>query len=332
MKSYCWLLFFLALFSAGTAAGYTREDVIKRGSLRCGVSQHVPGFAELDAAGRWTGFDTDICRAVAAAVLGSAEKVTFVPMGGKGAYTALLTGEVDLLLLHQPDGEWSFVRDSALAVNFTAPSFYDKPGLMVKASLYKGDIDDLDAVSCIPASSKSIVPLFLTRNSIRQKGVIFPGENEALRAFLGGECGMVFGTGSVLQGLAEDESSVVLTAEEGRLLFGPIVRQGDDNWFTIVRWSLLALLDAEVLGFSSRNVEEMRLAASPEIKRFFGYVGDGGKNLGLADDWAAQIIIQVGNYAEIFARNLGAKSALKRERGRNRLWRDGGLHCPPPLR
>ncbi len=331
MKSYCWLLFFLSLFQTNIAVGYTREDVVERDALVCGVSQHAPGFAAMDDAGRWIGLDADLCRAVATAVLGSAAKATFVPMGKTGAYTALLSGEVDLLLLHQPDGEWNLIRDSALAADFVAPSFYDKPAVMVKASSGVKNLDDLDGVACIPAARKNAVALFPGEHKIRKKGIVFATEEQARHAFTAGECGMLFGAESLLRGRAED-GSVVLGMEEGRLLFGPIVRQGDDNWFNIVRWSLFAMLDAEALGLSSVNAKEMRLSANPQIKRFFGYDGGGGKNLGLADDWAAQIIIQVGNYGEVFARNLGAKSRLKLQRGRNRLWRDGGLHCPPPLR
>ncbi len=329
MKSYCCLLFFSLLWTS-SAYGYTREDVVLRDSVVCGVSANVPGFATVDNSGKWSGFDVDICRAVAAAVLGDANKTTFMPMEAKGAYTALLSGKVDLLLLHAVEGQWNFIRDSALAVDFTAVSFYDVPGVMVKPPVDGKPLHDLAGVPCITDTQKKSVTIF--GHQIKTEGIVFASQAEALTAFSEGKCDMIPGINSLLRGVAVDGSAIVLRQEEEleRVLFGPIVRQGDDNWFDIVRWTLFALLDAEALGFSSQNAEEMRTADNPQIKRFFGQK-EGGGIIGLVDDWAAQIIIQVGNYGEIFSRNVGEKSRLKIKRDRNRLWRDGGLHCPPPL-
>ncbi len=331
MKSYRYLLFFLSLLFFDTAYGYTREDVLQRDAVVCGISQNVPGFATMDETGRWVGFDSDICRAVAAAVLGDAEKTIFVPMGARGAYTALLSGEVDLLLLHQPEGEWNFVRDSTLAVNIAGVSFYDEPGVMVKAVSGSDGSDFSAGVPCLSREKNSAAAFFLSRHTFEQEGMVFPEREQAIRAFMDDKCDLLFGAGSLLQGMAATDSSlVVFPQKEGRILFGPIVRQGDDNWFDIVRWTLLAMLNAEALGISSGNVKEMRLSADPEITHFFGDTS-AGSNLGLADDWTAQIVTQVGNYGELFVRNLGEPSLLKRKRERNQLWKNGGLHCPPPL-
>ncbi len=297
MKSYCCLLFF-ALFSLSflsSAYGYTREDVVL---------------------------------AVAAAVLGDAGKVTFMPMEAQGAYTALLSGKVDLLMLHQPDGQWSFMRDSALPVDFVATTFYDRPGVLVKEPVEGKISAEIAGSPCIAKGEERAASFYLASHGIKQKRLLFSGQREAITAFFGGKCSMLFGASSLLLGLSASDTAVLPQKKE-QILFGPIVRHGDDNWFDIVRWSFFTMLNAEALGISSQNLEEMRVAKTPRIKQFFAQ--GGSQKFGLAEDWVAHIIGQVGNYGEVFSRNIGEKSTLNLERSSNRLWLEGGLHCPPPF-
>ncbi len=333
MKIYNYFLLLFFLFQATNVLGYTKEEVLRRGFLNCGVSHNAPGFSFRNEDGRWKGFNVDICQAVAVAVLGSSERVKFVPLEVKGSYTALLSGKVDLLLLHERGSEWDFTRDSALAASFVGASFYDELGLMIAAPLKGKAIGDVKKVrSCLPENGRLFLTSYLRQQKVEDKPVIFTTEHQATMGFLKGECDLLAAPRSLLRSFERDGAGVMLPKKFGRLIFGPVVRQGDDNWFDIVRWTLFAMLDAEELSLSSSNIEEMRLNASPAIRRFFGYEGSGGRSLGLADDWAAQVITQVGNYQEIFAGNLGGPDTLGIERGKNNLYDNGGLHCPPPLK
>lgn len=331
MKIYSYLFLLFFLFSANTALGYTREEVLQRGWLNCGVSRNVPGFSAMDENGAWAGFNIDLCRALATAVLGDSGKVEFVPLEVRGAYTALLSGKVDLLLLHESGGEWDFTRDSALAVHFVAPSFYDEFGVMAaNPGTVKTVGERKKDRSCIPVKGRWLAEGLLQQHEVTGERVVFDTEHLAARGFLEGRCQLLLLPRTLFWQYRE--KGTVLPETFGKMAFGPIVRQGDDNWFNIVRWVLFAMLDAEELGLDSKNAEEKRLGDIVGIRNFFGYEGSGGTSLGLADNWAAQIIMQVGNYGEAFERNLGADSSLKMVRGRNNLWQEGGLHSPPPLR
>ena len=328
------LIFLVLLLNSLVAHAYTKEDVLQRGHLNCGVSSDSPGFSQMDATGLWSGLHIDFCRAVAAAVLGDQALVKFIPVRTTGAYTALLAGKVDLLLRHGAGAGWDFTHDTALAINFVGVSYYDELGLMSSQAI--GEVDELKEVELCKvekSSGSDAAELFLEQHKIKNIAVTAANEQDAGKKFLSGECSLIAMPISELIGLQSSmkEKGTILPEKLGRISFGPVVRQGDDGWFDIVRWTLFVLLDGESLGLSSANIDEMRVSGRPEVRRFFGYEGSGGKSLGLADDWAAKVIGQVGNYGEIFERNLGQDS-LNLDRGANSLWKNGGLMYAPQFR
>lgn len=333
MKIYSYFFLIIFLFSTNSVHGYTKEDVLQRQQLNCGVLNNVPGFSAMDENGNWIGFNVDICRAVAAAVLGDEKLAAIVPLAAKGAYTSLLTGEVDLLLLHTTQGEWNLTLDATRAVHFVVPTFYDEFGAIAALSAGGEPLKNLDKIRpCITKQSHGFEERFLQQLRIRGDKIYYETKALATRGFIKGECGLLVQPRSLLWHFEKQGFGTVLPETFGRIIFSPIVRQGDDNWFNIVRWTVFAMLNAEAAGLTSDNAEVRRLSNAAEMRRFFGYEGSGGQGLGLADDWAAQIITQIGNYGEIFARNLGSSSPLKIERGKNNLWNKGGLHFPPPMK
>jgi general L-amino acid transport system substrate-binding protein len=336
MKKNSWLVGLLTtLFFVGTAQAYTRQEVVQRGLLKCGVSTGSPGFSSVDALGRWTGLDVDICRAVAAATLGDAEKVEFLPLAENESFTALLSGEVDILSRHST---WTFTRESALAVHFAGVSYYDGQGFLVSTRLNVDRLPDLRKVKvCSPVDSAFEPNLidYFQRNKIEYNVVAYDSLDLAIKGFKSGACDLISMQQSQLYGLrlslADPDSAVVLPVVIAKAPLGPVVRQDDDTWLNIVKWSLYAMINGEELGVTSANIDEMRTSNVLAVKRLFGLAGAGGKSLGLRDDWAVQIIRQVGNYGEVFERNLGSRSAMGIERGLNNLWNRGGLQYAPPL-
>jgi len=325
----------LSCWAAG-ALSYTMEEVQKRGVLLCGVSTESPGFSSVDEQGRWAGLDVDFCRALAAATLGDSGKVEFVPLVENEAYTALLGGEIDILSRHS---SWNFTRDSALAVHFAGVSYYDGQGIMVARNLAAQNLTELKEVKVCSAagvSSEENLIEYLSISKVGYKIVVFESLDYAVKGFEQGACDLISMPLSQLYGmrlgLTRPDKGIIFTDVIAREPLGPVVRQGDDVWFDIVRWTLFALLNGEELGVTSQNIEEMKISNRLDMKRFFGLEGSGGGGLGLKNDWAAQIIRQVGNYQEVFERNLGAQSLMKIDRGLNRLWNDGGLQYAPPLR
>ncbi len=336
MKKYSLPVLLLLLFFVGIAHAYTREEVVKRGYLQCGVSTGSPGFSIVDPYGKWTGFDVDICRAVAAATLGDAGKVKFLPLADNESFTALLSGEVDMLSRHST---WTFTRESALAVHFAGISYYDGQGLLISKKLNITQLPDLKKVNvCSPVDSAFEPDLvdYLERNKIDYKIVPYDTFDLAVEGFTKEACDAITMQQSQLYGLrlglADPNSAVVLPEVIAKEPLGPVVRQDDDTWLNIVRWSLFAMIDSEELGVTSVNIDQMKNSNILAVKRLFGLKGAGGKGLGLKDDWAVQVIKQVGNYGEIFERNLGSGSVLKLNRGLNNLWNNGGLQYAPPLK
>ncbi|MGB3209414.1 MAG: amino acid ABC transporter substrate-binding protein [Desulforhopalus sp.] len=336
MRKQNWIMVLLAaVFFAGYAHGYTMEEVVQRGFLQCGVSTGSPGFSSIDADGRWTGLDVDICRAVAAATLGDAEKVEFLPLAERESFTALLSGAVDILSRHST---WTFTRESALAVHFAGISYYDGQGLLLSKKLNVNRLSDLRKVRvCSPVGSDFELNLidYFERNEVDYKIVPYETLDLAVNGFKKETCDLVSMQQSQLygiqMGLVDPGSAVVLPEVIGKEPLGSVVRQDDDTWLNIVKWSLYAMINAEELGVTSANVEEMRYSNILAVKRLVGRNGTGGKGIGLEDDWAVQIIRQVGNYGEIFEKHFGSRSALKIERGMNNLWNQGGLQYAPPL-
>jgi len=322
--------------SAGLAQAATKDEVLKRGYLQCGVSTGLPGFSNPDAKGNWTGLDVEVCRAVAAATLGDATKVKFVPLTAKERFTALQSGEVDML---SRNTTWTLTRDSSLGLNFTGTSYYDGQGFMVSKSLGVASALELDgAAVCIQSGTTTELNLadYFKQNKMEYKPIVFDTSDQTVKGFEAGRCDVLTSDQSQLYGLriklAKPEEAVVLPEVISKEPLGPVVRQGDDAWFNIVKWSLYAMINGEELGVTSANVDSMKDTPNPAVKRLLGLEGIKGEGLGLPDDWSYQVIKQVGNYGEMFERTVGTSSPLKIGRGLNALWVQGGLQYAPPIR
>ena len=334
-KNYALCILAGLVFSSSVHA-YTKEEVEKRGFLQCGVSTGSPGFSTVDGMGKWAGLDVDMCRAVAAAIFDDADKVEYLPLAEKECFTALLSGEVDILVRHL---SWTFTRDTALAVHFVGVNYYDGQGILIVEKLGAEKLADLKKVKvCSPVTSpfEHKFTHYLETEKISFKKVTYDSIDLAVKGLEEGACDVISLQQSQLYGLRHGltalESAVVLPDVLSREPLGPVVRQGDDTWFNIVRWSLFAMINAEELGITSKNIEEMKISNRLDVQRFFGQEGPGGKGIGLSDDWAVRIIRTVGNYGEVFERNFGSESSLTVERGLNKLWNNGGLLYAPPLR
>jgi len=326
----------VTFFTAAHTEAATREEVRGRGYLQCGVATGLPGFSFSDENGNWTGFDVDFCRAVAAAVLGDSAKVRYLPLSARESFTALQSGEVDILA---HSAGWTLTRDTSLGISFVGVSYYDDQGFMVAESAGIAKREEMDgAAVCVQAGTTAELNTadFFLQNGMSYKPIVVDTPDQALKGFEAGRCTVLAGNLAhllALQGrLAEPEMAVMLTERMAREAVGPVVRQGDDAWFNIVKWTLFALVNGESLGLTADNVAQMQGNADPAIRRFLGLEGIKGQGLGLADDWAARIILQVGNYGEMFERNLGLHTLLKLERGPNALWKNGGLQYAPPFR
>lgn len=324
-----------ALVSTAASAG-TVDDVKAKGFLQCGVSQGVPGFSNPDASDNWTGIDVDVCRAVAAAVLGDATKVKFSPLTAKERFTALQSGEIDVL---SRNTTWTATRDTALGLNFAGINYYDGQGFMVRKSLgVKSAFELAGAAVCtnLGTTTELNVADFFRANNMDYKLVAFEKADEVVAAYDAGRCDVYTTDQSALAAnrikLASPDDHMVLPEVISKEPLGPVVRHGDDQWLDIVKWSLYAMLNGEELGITSANVDQMKTSDNPAIKRLLGTEGDVGKNLGLGNDWAANIIKQVGNYAESFNRNVGPDTPVQLQRGVNANWKDGGLMYGMPAR
>jgi len=318
------------------AAEDTLQVVQQRGYVKCGVSQGLPGFSNPDDKGNWNGIDVDLCRAVAAAVFGTDEKVKFTPLSAKERFTALQSGEVDLLARNTT---WSMHRDTALGVDFTGVNYYDGQGFMVRAELGITSTKELDGASLCTnlgtTTELNAADYFRTHN-MQYEMVAFEKADEAVSAYNTGRCDAYTTDQSALYAqrlkLTDPKAHVVLPQIISKEPLGPVVRQGDNQWGDIVRWSHNAMLNAEELGVTSSNVETMKSSTNPSIKRLLGLDGSFGANMGISNDWAYHIIRTVGNYAETFERNVGKDTPLGIARGVNALWKDGGLQYAPPIR
>ena len=324
------------LMVGGVASAGTLEDVKARGSLSCGVSTGLAGFSQKDEAGTWSGLDVDVCRAVAAAVLGDASKVQYKPLTAKERFTALQSGEIDIL---SRNTTWTFTRDTSLGLNFAGTIYYDGTGFMVREDLGVKSARELDgAAACIQAGTSTELAIadYFRQHNMTYKVVTFDTSDQTRTGFESGRCDFLVSDQSQLYalriGLQEPGKAMVLPEVISKEPLGPVVRQGDDEWFNIVKWSVNAWIEGEEQGVTSANVDDMRANGSPENKRLLGSEDELGKKLGLSADWAYQIIKQVGNYEESFERNVGMGSPLKIARGLNALWRDGGILYSPAMR
>ena len=340
MKKITWALAATALtfaLAVGSAQASTKEEVQKRGVLNCGVSTGLPGFSIADEKGVWTGLDVDGCKAVAAAVLGDATKIKYVPLNAKERFTALQSGEIDVLVRGTT---WTLTRDTSLGLNFAGVNYYDGQGFLVSKKLGVKSALELDgAAVCIQSGTTSEMNLadYFKVNNMKYEAVVFDTHDATIKAFENGRCDVLTSDQSQLYGLRthlpHPEEAFVLPEVISKEPLGPVVRQGDDAWLNIVKWTFFAMVEAEELGITSANIDKMKAESkAPAVRRIVGLEGIAGKGLGLNDDWAYQIIKQVGNYGETFERNVGTGSPLNIARGLNELWSKGGIMYAPPLR
>lgn len=326
----------LSMVSYPIQAGDTFDAIKKRGFIQCGVSDGLPGFSQVDEKGHYTGIDIDICRAIAAAVFGDANKVQYTPLTARERFTALRAKKVDLL---SRNTTWTLTRDSALKLNFTGIAYYDGQGFLVNKKRGIKSSRELDGSRiCMQTGTTTELNVkdYFNANEMTYTPVDFDKSEDSAAALEAGRCDALTSDQSHLYALritlSKPEEFIVLPEVISKEPLGPVVRQGDDEWFDVVKWVLFAMIDAEELQVDSRNVTDQRKSNRPEIQRLLGLEGNGGKNLGLPSDWAFNIIKQVGNYGEIFERNVGQSSPLKIARGLNALWSQGGLHYAPPIR
>ena len=329
---------------AGAAQAGTLDDVRQKGFLQCGVSQGLPGFSNPDEQNNWTGMDVDFCRAVAAAVLGDPQKVKFTPLSAKERFTALQSGEIDIL---SRNTTWTMSRDTSLGLKFAGIMYYDGQGFIINSTKFpevKSAAQLAGATVCTQTGTTTELNLadYFKSNNMEYKLVAFEKNEEALAAYQDGRCDVYTtdqsGLYSVRLKLAKPEENVVLPEIISKEPLGPVVRQGDDAWFNVVKWTYFALVNAEELGITSQNIEEMKASKNPEVQRLLGVENvDGsaagfGTGIGLDEAWAAPLLMAPGNYGEIFERNVGVNTPLKIARGKNALWKDGGLQYAPPIR
>jgi general L-amino acid transport system substrate-binding protein len=327
------ILALLTLTNLGVQAD-TLSDVQAKDSLNCGVSTGLVGFSSTDSTGKWKGLDVDMCRAVAAATLGDSNKVKFVPLTAKERFTALQSGEIDLLARNTT---WTITRDASMGFNFAGVNYYDGQGFMVKKSLGVSSVKELDgATFCLQAGTTTELTLsdYFRSNSMSYQSSLSDTSAQSVKGFVLGRCDVLTSDQSQLYALKttlkDPSSAIILKDIISKEPLGPVVRQGDDKWFNIVKWSLNAMIIAEEFAVNSNNVNAK--FKNPEILRLLGRSGVLYKYLGLDKKWSFNIISQVGNYAQSFERNVGKDTPLNISRGLNALWRDGGILYSPPFR
>ena len=327
-----------ALIVAGTAqAGPTMDAVKKNGVVTCGVSTGLAGFSLADAQGKYTGLDVDYCRQLAAAVLGDANKVKFVPLSAQQRFPALQSGEVDILARNTT---WTLQRDTQLGLNFAPVNFYDGQGFMVFKKLGVKSAKELNgATVCVQPGTTTELNLsdYFRANKLTFKPVVIEKLDEVENAYFSGRCDVYTTDRSGLAATRiskapNPDDQVILPEVISKEPLAPAVRHGDDEWFAIVKWVQFAAIEAEEKGITSKNVDDMLKSEDPNIKRMLGVTPGAGKSLGLDEKWAYNEIKLVGNYGEIFDRTLGKDTELKFERGLNDLWTRGGLMYAPPIR
>ncbi len=320
--------------AAAQGSGSATLDAIRaRGQLVCGVSTGVPGFSLPDSQGVWRGLDADSCRAIAAAALGDANKIKFAPLTAQNRFTALQSGEVDVLIRSTT---WTLGREGNLGLEFAGVNYYDGTGFLVKASMGVKSAKEMDgATICVqPGTSTELaIADYYRVNKIKYTPVLIENLSEIQNAFLSGRCDAYSTDSSALATFRatqpKKEDFVLLPEIISKEPLGAMVRKGDDKWFDIVRWTYFAELTAEELGVDQKNVDQMMTSTTPDVRRMLGLEGDLGKALGLDNKFAYYIVKQVGNFGEIWDRNI---TVLGVPRGINNLWNKGGLHYAPPMR
>ena len=319
---------------AGSAP--TLTAIKARGSLVCGVNEGLPGFSNLDDRGVWTGFDVDFCRAIAAAIFGDPKKVTFVPLSADARFQALRDGKIDVLARNST---WTMGRETEFGLTFVGATYYDGQGFMVPRALRVNSALQLDGAKvCVQKGTTTIDNLadFFSSNGMTLQEVVSSSIDESVKNYDAGLCSVLTSDLSQLyalrQRLAKPKDQVILPDVISKEPLGPVVRDNDLQWVWVVRWVYFAMLDAEELGVSSRTVDQAMSSRKPEVRRLVGTSGDFGQEIGLTNAWSANIVRYVGNYGEVFERNLGARTPLAIPRGLNQLWNEGGIQYAPPIR
>jgi general L-amino acid transport system substrate-binding protein len=325
-----------ALSASAASAQATLNNVKQKGFLTCGSNTGLAGFGVPDAQGNWTGLDVDLCRAIAAAIFNDATKVRFIPLSAKDRFTALQSGEVDVLVRNTT---CTMSRDTQLGLDFTGVNYYDGQGFLVRKKLGVASAKELNGASvCTQQGTTTELNLadFFRANNLKYEVVAFATAAETFDAYNSGRCDAFTTDASGLYSerlkAANPDEHIVLPEIISKEPLGPSVRHGDNQWGDIVRWTHYAMINAEELGVTKANVDQMTKNDNPEIKRMLGSEGKFGEAIGLTNDWAFRIIKHVGNYGEIFEKNVGQGSPLKIQRGQNALWTKGGLQYAPPIR
>ena len=327
----------VSLAGISAASAGTLDDVKSKGFIQCGVSQGLIGFSNPDDKNNWTGLDVDFCRAVAGAVFGDGQKVKFTPLSAKERFTALQSGEIDIL---SRNTTWTMGRDTSLGLVFAGVTYYDGQGFMVKKSLGVDSSLKLDGASvCTQTGTTTELNLadYFRANNMKYEVVAFEKADEVIAAYDSGRCDVFTTDQSGLYAerlkLKNPDENVVLPEIISKEPLGPVVRQGDDAWFNVVKWTYFALVNAEEAGVTAANAGDMMAnSTDPGIRRLLGVEGDFGKAIGLENNWAANAVKAVGNYGEMFDRNVGPDTNLKIGRGINALWNKGGIQYAPPVR
>ena len=327
-----------ALLAASTMAqaGQSFDNIKKKGFVQCGVSTGIPGFSIADSKGQWQGLDVDMCKAIAAAVFGDANKYKMTPLTPQQRFTALQSGEVDVLTRNTTQ---TLTRDTTLGLLGAGVNYYDSQGVMVRKDLGIKSAKELGgATVCVQPGTTTELNLadWFRANKLEFKPVVIEKYDEIVRAFQAGRCDAFTTDKSQLAGtrtsLDKPDNYVILPEDFSKEPLGPMVRQGDEQWFNVVRWALFAMIEAEEYGITSKNVDEMLKSTNPNVQRILGVTPGMGKNLGVDEKWAYNIVKQVGNYGESFDRTVGAGSPLKLPRGLNEQWRKGGIMYAWPIR
>jgi general L-amino acid transport system substrate-binding protein len=320
--------------SAGSASAQTLKAVKDRGSLICGVSQGLPGFSTPDDKGNWTGLDVDFCRALAAAIFNDPGKVKFTPLSAKDRFEPLKSGDIDLL---SRNTTWTSSRDALF--NFAAVTYYDGQGFMVRKALKVNSALELNGASvCTQTGTTTELNLadYFRANNMKYEVIAFGSADETVKAYEAGRCDAFTTDMSQLYAeklkLANVIDHAILSEIISKEPLGPLVRHGDDQWFDVVKWVHFAMLNAEELGVSQKTIDDAQKSNQPEIRRLVGAEGAYGEQIGLTKDWVVRIVKHVGNYGEVYERNVGTGSKLGISRGLNRLWTKGGIQYAPPIR
>lgn len=325
-----------AMLMAPASLAATLDDIEAKGFVRCGVNKGLEGFSFQDAKGNWSGIDVDLCRGIAAAIFGDAGKVKYTPLSAKKRFNALLSGEIDVLVRNTT---WTMGRDTKMGLNFAGINYYDGQGFMVRKKMDIKSALELSSISvCSTSGTTSELNAvdYFKNNKVEYEIIAFEKSVEAVAAYDSGRCQVYTADHSGLNAkrleLSNPDEHIVLPEIISKEPLGPAVRQGDDQWFNIVKWTHFAMLNAEELGVSKENVESLISSSDPAIKRLLGVDEKFGIALGLKNDWALNIVRLVGNYADIFNANIGPDTRLGIERGKNALWSEGGLQYAPPIR